>query len=90
MDKVRDAAEKLDDKVREQVKAAINKFEPLVIDGLNTVKQVVLDSGKKIVITIRDEIVRIIAGADVAERKISTVTYGFKDKMKEGKWSTCA
>ena len=63
------------------MQALIAKYKPEIIEGLNTVKQVILDSYKKIVITIRDEIVTIITGAEVAESEENA--YGIMDDMKD-------
>jgi hypothetical protein len=52
---------------------------------LNDVKPVIITQGKRIVITIRDAIVKIFTDADVAESG-SVAEYGFKDwwgKVKE-------
>jgi len=80
-DKVKAASDNLVGVAKEQVQALIEKYKPEIIEGLNTVKQVILDSGKKIVITIRDEIVSIITGAEVAESEENA--YGIKDDMKD-------
>merc|ERR1719497_192480 len=80
-EKVKAAADNLVGVTKEQVQALIAKYKPEIIEGLNTVKQVILDSYKKIVITIRDEIVTIITGAEVAESEENA--YGIMDDMKD-------
>merc|ERR1711881_765151 len=80
-EKVEAAADNLVGVTKEQVQALIEKYKPEIIEGLNNVKQVILDSGKKIVITIRDEIVNIITGAEVAESEENA--YGIKDDLKD-------
>jgi len=76
--KVKAAADKLKGDMKDKVKEAIEKYKPKIIDGLNNVKVVVIDAGKKVVIQIRNEIVTIITGADVAETDLSNA-YGIKD-----------
>merc|ERR1711962_705183 len=83
-EKVKAAAANLDDKIKAEVQEMIEHYKPKIIKGLETVKQVIIESGKKIVITIRDEIVDIIAGDDVElVESDPQMGYGFKDKMKE-------
>ena len=85
-EKVKAAAANLDDKIKAEVQEMIEHYKPKIIKGLETVKQVIIESGKKIVITIRDEIVDIIAGDDVElVESDPQMGYGFKDKMKESK-----
>ena len=76
--KVKAAADKLKGDMKDKVKEAIEKYKPKIIDGLNNVKVVVIDAGKKVVIQIRNEIVTIITGAEVAETDLSNA-YGIKD-----------
>jgi hypothetical protein len=82
--KVETAASKLSDASRVRVQAVMDKYKPLIIEGLNDVKQVIITEGKRVIITIRNEIVQIIVDADIGESK--AVTYGIKDlwgKVKE-------
>merc|ERR1712157_492067 len=64
--KVKDAASKLKGATKAKVQEIINKYKPKIIKGLNNVKQVIISEGKRIVITIRNEIVKIITDAEVA------------------------
>ena len=77
-EKVKAASNKLSGKVRDDVKAAIEKLKPQILDHLNTGKEIVIDAGKKVVIQIRNEIVTIITGAEVAETDLANA-YGIKD-----------
>merc|ERR1712142_834690 len=52
--KVKAAADKLQGKVKDDVKAAIENLKPQILDSLNTVKEIVIDAGKKVVIQVRD------------------------------------
>ena len=76
--KVKAATDKLKGDMKDKVKEAIEKYKPKIIDGLNNVKVVVIDAGKKVVIQIRNEIVTIITGAEVAETDLANA-YGIKD-----------
>jgi uncharacterized protein YjhX (UPF0386 family) len=84
--KVKAAAENLHGDLKDRVKKAIEEHKPKIIDGLNTVKEVVIGSGKKIIIQIRDSVVRIIAGAETTDAQLAQAAYGFRDvwaKVKE-------
>merc|ERR1712015_134016 len=84
--KVKAAADKLQGEIKQQVKEAIEKNKQAIIDGLNNVEEIVIDAGKKVVIQIRDEIVRIITGAETSETELVRAAYGFRDiwaKVKE-------
>merc|ERR1712015_297809 len=82
-EKVKAAAKKLKGEIKQQVEDAIKENKPKIIDGLNNIKEVVIEGGKKIVIQVRDEIVRIIVGAETAESDVAT--YGIKDWWKKVK-----
>ena len=75
--KVKAAASKLSGKVRDDVKAVIEKLKPQILDHLNTVKEIVIDAGKKIIIQVKDGVVRIIVDALKVESEIET--YGLSD-----------
>merc|ERR1712168_33129 len=74
MDKVNEAADKLSDDVRDYVKAKVEELKPQIIEELNKGKQVVVDAAKGVIIQIRDQIVRIITGAQ--EGSSDVATYG--------------
>merc|ERR1711931_344270 len=50
--KVEEAASKVNAASKAKVQEIINKYKPLIISGLNDVKQVIITEGKRIVITI--------------------------------------
>merc|ERR1712121_351884 len=75
--KVKDAAEKLRDDAKEKIQAAIDRLKPQILDALKNVKEVAIDAGKKIIIQIKGEIVRIITGATEA----SSDDYAFMKKL---------
>merc|ERR1711881_162348 len=64
--KVKAAAEKLRDDAKEKIQAAIDRLKPQILEGLKNIKEVVINEGKKIIIQIKGEIVRIITGATEA------------------------
>merc|ERR1711937_513721 len=54
------------DSAKEKIQAAIDRLKPQILDALKNVKEVAIDAGKKIIIQIKGEIVRIITGATEA------------------------
>ena len=76
-EKVKAAANKLSGKIRDDVKAAIENLKPQILDHLNKVKEIVIDAGKKVLIQVKDDVVRIIVDALKGESEIET--YGFSD-----------
>merc|ERR1712121_96478 len=90
--KVKDAAEKLRDDAKEKIQAAIDRLKPQILDALKNVKEVAIDAGKKIIIQIKGEIVRIITGATEAssdefefmeKRGIADIWGKVKEAMKK-------
>ena len=81
MDKVNEAADKLSDDVRDYVKAKVEELKPQIIEELNKGKQIVVDAAKGVVIQIRDQIVRIITGAQTGSSD-EVATYGALDGRK--------
>merc|ERR1711881_456238 len=77
-EKVKAAAKKLGDDIRGRVETAIEKYKPRIIKGLNKVKQIVIDAGKKILIQVKGEIVRIITEVSIGDSGESAA-YGFGD-----------
>lgn len=57
----------------------VEENKPKIIDGLKTVKEVVIESGKKILIQINGQIVKIIVGDDLVASDEDEVAYGFTD-----------
>merc|ERR1711962_78345 len=82
MDKVNEAADKLSDDVRDYVKAKVEELKPQIIEELNKGKQIVVDAAKGVVIQIRDQIVRIITGAQTGTSD-EVATYGALDGLWE-------
>merc|ERR1711962_294701 len=78
MDKVNEAADKLSDDVRDYVKAKVEELKPQIIEELNKGKQIIVDAAKGVVIQIRDQIVRIITGAQTGSSD-EVATYGALD-----------
>merc|ERR1712168_1323892 len=75
--KVKTAAGKLAGAVRDDVKAAIEKLKPQILEQLNQMKEIIIDAGKKVLIQVKDDVVRIIVDALKGESEIET--YGFSD-----------
>uniref|UniRef100_A0A7M6DJI6 Uncharacterized protein n=1 Tax=Clytia hemisphaerica TaxID=252671 RepID=A0A7M6DJI6_9CNID len=67
--KVTDAFEKAGDKISNQTRALIEKYKPKVTDALTRVKKVIIDEGKRIVIEIIGDIVKIVV-EDLQEDEI--------------------
>merc|ERR1711962_602920 len=82
MDKVNEAADKLSDDVRDYVKAKVEELKPQIIEELNKGKQIIVDAAKGVVIQIRDQIVRIITGAQTGTSD-EVATYGALDGLWE-------
>merc|ERR1719268_430062 len=82
MDKVNEAADKLSDDVRDYVKAKVEELKPQIIEELNKGKQIIVDAAKGVVIQIRDQIVRIITGAQTGSSD-EVATYGALDGLWE-------
>merc|ERR1711885_72383 len=82
MDKVNEAADKLSDDVRDYVKAKVEGLKPQIIEELNKGKQIVVDAAKGVVIQIRDQIVRIITGAQTGSSD-EVATHGALDGLWE-------
>merc|ERR1712147_143912 len=81
-DKVNEAADKLSDDVRDYVKAKVEELKPQIIEELNKGKQIVVDAAEGGVIQIRDQIVRIITGAQTGSSD-EVATYGALDGLWE-------
>merc|ERR1711881_485576 len=77
-EKVKAAAKKLGDDIRGRVETAIEELKPQILDSLNKVKQIVIDAGKKILIQVKGEIVRIITDISIGDSG-DAAQYGFSD-----------
>merc|ERR1711881_307218 len=75
LDKVNEAADKLSDDIRDYVKAKVEELKPQIVAELNKGKQIVVDAAKGVIIQIRDQIVRIITGAQEGSPD-EVATYG--------------
>merc|ERR1712036_201884 len=83
LDKVNEAADKLSDDIRDYVKAKVEELKPQIVAELNKGKQIVVDAAKGVIIQIRDQIVRIITGAQEGSSD-EVATYGkFDDRATE-------
>merc|ERR1711962_499486 len=74
--------DKLSDDVRGYVKAKVEELKPQIIEELNKGKQIIVDAVKGVVIQIRDQIVRIITGAQTGSSD-EVATYGALDGLWE-------
>ena len=64
-----DTFERAGDKISNQTRALIEKYKPKVTDALTRVKKVIIDEGKKIIIEIIGDIVKIVV-EDLQEDEI--------------------
>merc|ERR1711990_929071 len=64
--KLAESLKKLGDDIRGRVETAIDELKPQILDSLNKIKEVTINAGKKVIIQIKGEIVRIITGATEA------------------------
>merc|ERR1712019_256567 len=60
--KVQDAFNRAGDKISNQTKALIEKYKPKVKDALERVQKVIIEEGKRIVIEIIGDIVKVTVG----------------------------
>merc|ERR1712212_682492 len=65
--KVKEAMKKLGDNIKADAKKTIEELRPKITEALENLKKIVIDAGKKIVIQINDEIVKIVVGDNTAE-----------------------
>merc|ERR1712212_954773 len=63
--------------IRGRVETAIDELKPQILDSLNKIKEVTINAGKKVIIQIKGEIVRIITGATEA----SSDEFEFMEKL---------
>ena len=77
-EKVKAAAKKLGDDIRGRVETAIEELKPQILDSLNKVKEIVIDAGKKVLIQVKGEIVRIITDISIGYSG-NEVAYGWDD-----------
>ncbi|XP_057317714.1 uncharacterized protein LOC130662798 [Hydractinia symbiolongicarpus] len=70
--KVKTAVTDLGDKIDAKTKELINKYKPKIVEGLKKVHKVVVIEGKKIVIQIINDVVKVVVGGDDG---VSTTNY---------------
>jgi len=92
-DLVKAALERLTGEVRASAQKVIDEFMPQIIAGLKSLRKVVVKGAKKLVIEIRNAIVRIIGGGQVVTSDGSYLisncdVYGVIDGSYEPNWHT--
>ena len=61
--KVKESLSQAGDKISEQTKALIEKYKPKIQDALQRVQKVIIEEGKRIVIEIINDIVKVTVGS---------------------------